>query len=131
VATHLKSCRVGDVPLRGLLLLMLLLAGCGGDSDKTAQRVERSVESWAATLNTTIEQWEQGRVPRTYVRQLVEAADQALADQAKSLKKVDEAHRDDLQRKVSALRQRVHEVSGAVERNDRDAARAATEGGAE
>jgi outer membrane murein-binding lipoprotein Lpp len=129
VATQLKSRRIAQVPLRGLFVLMLLLAGCGGDSDKTVQRVERSVESWAATLNTTVEQWEQDRVPPRYVRQLAAAADKALAEQEKTLKKVDAGHRDELQRKVSALRERVHEVSGAVERNDRDAARAATEGG--
>jgi hypothetical protein len=108
---------------------MLSLAGCGGGSDDTSQRVERSVESWAATLNTTVEQWEQNRLPQTYVRQLVEAADKALADQEKTLKKVDDAHRDELRRKLSMLRQRVRDVSGAVEHNDPDAARAATEGG--
>jgi hypothetical protein len=119
------------VRLAGPLALILFLCGCGSDSDKTAQRVERSVESWAATLNTTIAQWEQNRLPQTYVRQLVEAADKSLALQEQSLKKVDAAHRDELRRKVSALRQRVHDVSSAVERNDRDAARAATERGME
>ena len=119
------------MPQRGLLTLMLFLCGCGGDSDRTAQRVERSVESWAATLDTTVGQWEQNRLPRTYVRQLVEAADKALADQAKSLQKVDDAHRKELARKLSALQRRVHDVSGAVERNDPDAARTATSGGIE
>jgi hypothetical protein len=129
VATQLKACGIAHVTLGGLLALMLMLGGCGGDSEKTSQRVERSVESWAATVKTTVEQWEQDRVPRTYVRQLVEAADKALAEQEKTLKKVDDAHRDELQRKVAALRQRVREVSGAVERNDPNAARTATEGG--
>ena len=110
-----------------VLVVMLLFAGCSDDSEK-ALRVERSVESWGATLNTTIAQWQQNRVPRTYVRQILEAADKALAEQEKTLTKVNDVRHDELVQKVSGLRQRAHDLLGAVARGDADAAEAIAEG---
>jgi hypothetical protein len=111
------------------LLACSMGVGCDGGSQKLEQ-TGKSVESWSATVRETASQWERGRVPRTYVRQIAKAADEELADEAEDLSKAPAgAKRDELNRKLSDLRRRVKELSGAVEGNDPRRARAIADGG--
>ena len=88
------------------------------------------MESWSATVRETASQWERGRVPRTYVRQIAKAAEEELADEVKDLEKAPAgSERDEVKRKLSDLRRRVKDLSGAVEGNDPRRARAIADGG--
>jgi hypothetical protein len=120
---RVRRFRIGRLIV--LLALSLLLCGCDRDSSETLDRVRRSIESWSATVDTTIDQWGEGRVPRQYVRQIIASADKALGEQGEALEKVaaSDARREALQRDLSDLRRRVHDLSGTVERGDPTAAR--------
>jgi hypothetical protein len=120
-------CAAADRLASALLVSALLICGgCDRGSTQTLERVDQSVQSWSATLRETVEQWGRGDVPRVYVRQVVTAAEKALEKQARTLQDAPAAggRREKLERSLADLRRRAHELSGAVERDDSDEARA-------
>lgn len=96
-----------------LVLLLLVPCGCDRDHSRKLQRVRQAVDSWNATLDETAAQWARGRVPKTYVRQLADAAERSLQDEAESLGKVpaDDPRGQELRQRLDALRQRAAAVS--------------------
>jgi hypothetical protein len=60
-----------------------------------------------------------------YARQVAEAADKSLEDDAKSLRKVssDQGRRGKVEERLNGLRRRVHDVAEAVERSDPESAK--------
>src|SRR5437764_9811517 len=114
-------------PLTILLPALLLLCG-GCDQSNRLEQVRKSVDSWSATLDITAEQWAQHRVPRTYIRQIVKAAEKSLDDDEKRLSKTsaDSHHRQQVQQRVLDLRRRLHDLSLAIDNNDAPSARMPT-----
>ena len=111
------------------MLACSLGMGCNRGS-QTLEQTGKSVESWSATVRETASQWERGCVPRTYVRQIAKAAEEELTDEAEDLAKAPAgAERDELKKTLSDLRRRVKDLSGAVERNEPQRARAIADGG--
>ena len=100
-------------PASLLALVLLPVCGCDRDHSRKLQRVRQSVDSWAATLDETASQWARGRVPRTYVRQVADAAGRSLQDQAEALGTVpaDDPRGKELRERLDALRQRAAAVS--------------------
>lgn len=107
-----------------LLALLLLCGGC--DSSRQFEQVQKSIDSWSATLDLTGEQWAGQRIPDTYVRQIVEAAGKALDEEEKRLKKIsaDPSRRQQMERRLAEVRQRLHELSRAVENSNHESAAA-------
>lgn len=111
-------------PFTILLPALLLLCGGCGPSDPLEQ-VRKDIASWSATLDLGAEQWAQHRVPRTYVRQVVEAAGKSLDDDEKRLAKVsaDSPGGRQVRQRLADLRHRLHDLSSAVEKGDPASAR--------
>jgi hypothetical protein len=111
------------------------LAGCGGPSE-AGNQADKSLRAWAATLRVATEQWVDHQVPDLYFRQVIEAAQESLDEQAKTLSKkmpASDGRRHRLESRLAALRQRTSELSEALDRSDRGAAEttsAALAGGA-
>ena len=106
--------------------LPALLALCGGcDQSKRLEQVQKSINSWSATLDIATEQWGQRRVPRTFVRQIVQAAERSLDKDEKQLAKVsaDPTGREQVRDHLVELRHRLHDLSSAIENNDPASAR--------
>jgi hypothetical protein len=65
---------------RGYLLLLAispaLLAGCHSSSRSQDEKIRRELASWDATAELTRELTQRGALPRVYVRQVSEAAEQ-------------------------------------------------------
>jgi hypothetical protein len=68
---------------------LLLVDGSGCQRpEKQLDEAEQSITSWYATLSLTETQWAERRVPSVYIKQLVDAADKSLDQQAQSIQKV-------------------------------------------
>ena len=105
-----------------LLLWLAALPGCGGAGD-AARDAERAAQSWSATVRTAGEQWVRGEVPGPYLRQVAEAADEALEKQDKALADAALPHerRQELTDRLRDVRQRIGDVRQALGREDRTA----------
>jgi hypothetical protein len=112
---------------RGLLCVLLcaLLGGCGSDPSDTAGQADRSLRAWAATLRVATEQWVDRRVPDLYFRQVIDAAQESLDEQAKTLSKkmpASDERRHALESRLARLRQGSQDLARALDRSDRVAA---------
>ena len=104
--------------------LSMLLGGCDREGRKV-ERARQAADSWAATLQETVDQWSRRRVPATYVRQIADAAEKSLQDASESMKKVsaDRAGSGEVKERLSRLRQRARDVSQAADRADVETAK--------
>jgi hypothetical protein len=104
--------------------LSVLLCGCDREGRKV-ERARQAADSWAATLEETVDQWSRHRVPATYVRQIADAAEKSLRDASDSMGKVvaDRAGGGQVKERLSRLRQRAHDVSEAAGRADVETAK--------
>jgi hypothetical protein len=98
---------------RQLILVALLatVGGCGtSDPSDVAEQCDKSVRSWASTVEMIAEQQSAKRVPDVYVRQALEAANEAMDEQASTLQKKlppTDPRRVDLERQIAQVRARV------------------------
>ena len=101
-----------------LLMPFVVLVGCFGcdrDHSRKLDRAGKSIDSWRATLNLTAEQWTDGRVPKTYVRQIGDAAEKSLQDEDDALSKIgSDGRAAALRKQVEDLRQRARAISGSA-----------------
>jgi hypothetical protein len=99
-----------------LATLLLLAGGCDRDHSRKLERVRQAADSWRATLDETAGQWARRRVPTTYVRQIADAAERSLEDQAESLGKVpaDDPRGGELRERLDGLRRRAADMSRAA-----------------
>jgi hypothetical protein len=88
-----------------LLPLALALLSCGPSPQRKADLARRSVRSWTATLRKTGDALEQGRVPRLYARQVVDAAREHRTEESTSAEwsAVPAGERGDLDRAIQQL----------------------------
>ena len=102
-----------------------MLLECGCDASDQSEQVRKSIESWGATVDIVADQWAQHRVPRTYIGQIVKAAEKSLDEDEKRLTKnsANSEGRRQVQRRLVELRRRLHELSSAVERGEPKSAR--------
>src|SRR5947208_599166 len=89
-----------------ILLATTGLAGCGSDPSEVAEKSDRALISWSATVRMATEQWVQRRVPDVYFRQVLQAAGEGLDEQAKSLSRMPpgDPRRQDMGRRLDSLR---------------------------
>ena len=87
------------------VLLALLLAACGGE------KPDEAAKSWRATLQMTAEKWADNSVPARFVRSTCDSAQKALEKNPDAATVVAAAAK----------------LKDAVERGDRNAARAVAE----
>src|SRR5205814_4372651 len=71
--------------------------------------------AWRGTVGIVAKEYVDGRAPRTYLQQVIRAADESLAAREKDLKDVRDA---EVQSELAALRGILAEASGATERSD-------------
>lgn len=103
---------------------MLLPCGCDRDHSRRLDRAQNCLTSWQATLEMTAEHWADGRVPKTYVRQIGDAAEKSLQNEDEALAKIASDGRAGLLRKrIEDLRRRARELSQAAERSDVESAK--------
>src|SRR3954466_6423022 len=107
-----------------ILLATTALAGCGNDPSEVAEKSDRALQSWSATVRMAAEQWVQRRVPDLYFRQVLQAAGEGLDEQAKSLSQMPsgDPRRQDLDRRLDALRGEFARLTDALGHSDRDKA---------
>lgn len=96
-------------------------AGCGNADDRL-EHADKSLSTWTSTVGMCGRQWADGRVPGVYLRQTLEAATEALDEQASSLKKVPESdlRRKAAEQRLASLRARVEEMTSALGHGDRE-----------
>ena len=118
-------------PPAAALLLLSLLAGCRQNPDETAQKSRETIDSWSSTVTMAGRQWVGGRVPDLFLRQVLQAAEESLGEQPRSLEKIPPAdtRREQLERRLAAVRARVGQMSAGLERRDRGAVAALLDGG--
>ena len=109
-----------------LLLLPFVTTSCTRPSD-VLDNSEKSIHSWSATLRLTTEQWASHRIPDTYFRQVLKAADEEISQQRQKLAKVPSSDTDraSLELQLIELHQHVTVLNEALEHSDREAARSA------
>jgi hypothetical protein len=104
---------------RFVLPWALLLAGCNrSDADDAAEKADRSLRSWSETVRLGGEQWATDRIPPTYLRQILDATNEGLDEQATTLKKklpATDFRRQDLERRAASVRDRAKRLSDALE----------------
>src|SRR4051812_48587456 len=107
-----------------ILLATTGLAGCGNDPSEVAERSDRALQSWSATVRIAAEQWVQRRVPDLYFRQVLQAASEGLDEQAKSLSKMPsgDPRRQDLDQRLDTLRAEFAQLADSLGHSDRDKA---------
>jgi hypothetical protein len=100
---------------RHALWVLALAAGCAQEPSDVVEEVDQSVKSWSSCVRLAAGQRAAHRVPDVYVKQLLEAAGEALDEQAASLSDVPPAdsRRQALQRRINEVRGALDELSGA------------------
>jgi hypothetical protein len=71
----------------GLLLLVMVAAGCRSPQEKV-EDARKDLRSWAATLRLAAEQAGDGRLSRTFRRELARSANREIGDQVRRLRKL-------------------------------------------
>jgi hypothetical protein len=106
--------------------VLALAGGCSRDASDVIEQADRSVASWSSCVRLAARQWAARRIPDVYLRQVLEAADEALDEQTSSLSDVPptDPRRQGLERRIGEVRDVVHQLNGALARSDRDAAAA-------
>ena len=98
------------------LAACLLLGGCDR-SEQKLQQAEKSADSWDATLTLVQRQWADDQIPSKYVRQLGDAAATSLEDGRRTVNdaaKADKSRREELTRRLIALRDRAQQLRDAA-----------------
>jgi hypothetical protein len=98
-----------------LLLLAASLCGCQGSDAEKLGRARKELTAWRATVGIAAKEYVDDRVPRTYLRQVVKAADESLAQREKDLKSISDAG---IKAELRSLRRTLSDVSGALEQKD-------------
>ncbi len=101
---------------RTIAIAVLLLASCKTPATK-AERAHEELASWAATGQMMSDQWARGRAPTPYVKSTVDVALDEVQQLADPLKNHGESTRD-----ISEVTALYRQLSGAVERSDRQSA---------
>jgi hypothetical protein len=96
-----------------LLTVCLCLGGC--DEEGKVERAQKEMKSWRGTVTLVAKQWVDERVPTTYLKQVIKAADEALDQREKDLRK---AGRPEVLAQIKAFRAGLKELSAAVEKKD-------------
>src|SRR4051812_5837223 len=87
---------------RAMVLILLCLIGCDRRADSKLNEVEKHLKSWSATFALTGQQFADGSVTRVYVRQIVKAGDEEMAEQQNTLAKIaDQPKRRELEQMLS------------------------------
>ena len=120
-------------PAPGLLgvIICALVAGCGNDPADAAEQANKTLRAWSATLRMASEQWVDRRVPDLYFRQVLEAAEESLDEQGKTLSKkmkASDPRRKELEARLADVRRRLGELSTALDHSDRIDAEATSRG---
>ena len=100
------------MPRAACVLIGLLLSGCGGSDTKLAQTTE-TLNSWGKSIDMVQEQWAKHLVPRTYVRQMVKAGNEALTKQQKQISKVsskEPGKTEEARAAASRLHSKIHDL---------------------
>src|SRR5437762_2855354 len=96
-----------------LMLTSVMLAGCNRDEDRI-DGISKSVRSWSAAIKLASEQRAAGAVPALYLRQLLDAAEKDLSQQACELQKISDAReRASLEQQLAALRRNINSIRSA------------------
>jgi hypothetical protein len=111
-----------------LAAVLLLVSSCGQDPASRVEQERKTVASWAATLHAVCDFWREGSVPTPYAEKTLEAARQAMQEEAQTLQK--ELSDGTAQQQPGAallahvwkLASLTQTLAGAVTREDRDAA---------
>jgi hypothetical protein len=77
--------------MRALWLIGVVLFCCIGGCQKPLEVIEearKSADSWRATLQMTLQQWIDDRVPARYVKQIFEAAQKELGKELPDVEKL-------------------------------------------
>ena len=106
---------MSSVGFRGLLLVGLLLAGCGGGSSGPSgiEQEGQTVKSWVATARLAGESWQRGAVPTAYARQTIATARQELRQSSRQLEQMSAA--DAAEQRRAALLQELSRVDGTLD----------------
>jgi transcription termination factor NusB len=89
------------------LAFALFSTGCSG-SQQTEQ-IQQSLQSWSRSIDFAEQQWREHRVPNTYFRQLLRAADE---EQQKQQQKINKASRSGAS--VAALQAQLRGVESKI-----------------
>jgi hypothetical protein len=102
-------------------IVLIAAAGCADPASKLAE-IDSSVMSWSQTLLLAGNLWVNGRVPSKYLRQTLDAADEALQQQKKQLGSIQSssANKTSLQQRTDKLLDTSKNMRQLLERNDRD-----------
>ena len=98
-----------------MILFAGSVCGCQGSEEEKVERARKELRAWRGTVGIAAKEYLDGRVPRTYFRQVVTAADESLAEREKDLKGVVDAA---VKSELADLRRVLAEVSAAMERED-------------
>ena len=108
--------RPGVFMLSGLFAVMGV-SGCQ-KPDEQLDHAEKSIQSWYATLTLAQTQWTHQLLPAVYLKQLADAADKSLDEQAQTLRKAegaDASRKAQLSDRIAFVRDRGHQLHAAAD----------------
>jgi hypothetical protein len=100
--------RVSARLLAGMIALGLSFAGCGNSDEQ----LMKSLQSWSGSVDFARQQWSAHRVPKSYVVQVLEAAEK----QEKNIQEKQGNLRPATKQQLAQLENKVAETSAAIGR---------------
>jgi septal ring factor EnvC (AmiA/AmiB activator) len=95
-----------------VLLVALSSLHCSADTIAALEQSPRTLHSWSESLDFAAEQWAENRVPQTYIRQLLKAAEKALAQERAQIRRATDASPEQIRRikaEAERLESKIHE----------------------
>jgi hypothetical protein len=100
--------RVSARLLAGMLALGLSFAGCGNSDEQ----LRKSLQSWSQSVDFTRQQWSAHRVPKSYVVQVLEAAEK----QEKNIREKNLSAHPEIHQQLTQLENKIAQTSTAIGR---------------
>lgn len=103
-----------------LILLIVLLAGCGS-SDEKIESADKTTASWSTAVRVAAEDYQQHQVPRRYLNEVLTAAEEELPSTREQLKKTPPDKRSTAEQRLDLLDARVRAMQAALSSKADDA----------
>ena len=102
---------------RLLLVVLIAAGGCGQSDRERLEKAEKSVRSWAATVDLVDESYARGSVTDQYVEQIAKAAQDKLEEQRKELAKLpaDDVERNAIDAELARAQDKAQAMQNAAQ----------------